>query len=328
MKRKWVLLLTALMVLSLLVNGFAYAKHPGTPGRQIDPVVTTDWLLANGGLNKLVVIDIRSSAEYLAGHIANSINAPFEVPFCAWLAMRGDVLLELPDDQSLFNTIGACGITRDSQVVLITSMANPPFPLANATRVAATLIYAGVKNVAVLDGGFPKWVAENKPVTTVIPAVVPVTYQGAANQEMWVTIDYVKKHLGKSLIIDARDVDVYFGITLESWANKAGHIPTARSLPTLWMWNADGTYKETAVLKEMAAGVIDDCNARLFDRLKDEWKFRSDKEEIIIYCGLGGYETSWWFVLTQMLGYDNVKLFDGAAQEWVNYYDMTKFTWE
>ncbi len=318
MKKRWIFLLTALMVLSLMANGFADAKHPGTPGRLIDPVVSTDWLLANGSLNNLVIIDIRSANEYLAGHIANSINMPFELPFCAWLGMKGDILLELPDDQTLFNSISSCGITRDSLVVVVTTLSTPPYPLSNATRVADTLIYAGVKNVAVLDGGFPKWVAENKPVTTEIPVISPVTYRGAVNKEMFVTIDYVKKHLGKSIIIDARDADVYFGITLEDWANKAGHIPTARSLPTPWMWNSDGTYKEIATLREMAAGVIEDRND----------KFGFDKKEIIIYCGLGGYESSWWFVLTQMLGYDNVKLYDGAAQEWVKYYDMSKFRWE
>jgi thiosulfate/3-mercaptopyruvate sulfurtransferase len=45
-------------------------------------------------------------------------------------------------------------------------------------------------------------------------------------------------------------------------------------------------------------------------------------QEIIVYCGVGGYASSWWFVLTQVLGYENVKIYDGSAQEWAKNYDM------
>jgi thiosulfate/3-mercaptopyruvate sulfurtransferase len=229
--------------------------------------------------------------------------------------MRDDLLLEVPDVADLFNVIGSAGIRRDSLVVIVTTTANPPdppYPLANATRVADTLIYAGVKNVAILDGGYPKWKAEDKPTDTEVPNVIPVTYRGRVNEEMFVSIEYVRRHIGRVLIIDARDADVYFGVTIEPFADKAGHIPGAKSLPTPWMWKSDGTYKDPEILGAMASGVMGGHKAK----------------EIIVYCGVGGYASSWWFVLTQVLGYENVKLYDGAAQEWVRYYDMVPYQWD
>jgi thiosulfate/3-mercaptopyruvate sulfurtransferase len=50
--------------------------------------------------------------------------------------------------------------------------------------------------------------------------------------------------------------------------------------------------------------------------------------EIIVYCGVGGYASSWWYLLTQVLGYENVKFYDGSAQEWVREYDMKPFEWQ
>ncbi|MCC6604447.1 MAG: sulfurtransferase [Anaerolineae bacterium] len=272
--------------------------------------VSADWLEANSSLNNLVILDIRSSAEYEAGHIPGSINEPFEVPFSAWITMRDDLLLELPDKADLFSAIGALGITKQSVVVVVTQgTAVPPFPLANATRVADTLIYAGVRHVTILDGGYAKWVEDGKAETQDVPTITPVSFRGSVNHRMFVTIDYVVRQINKprgAILVDARDADVYNGLVIEPWADKPGHIPTARSLPAPLLWNEDGTYKSHDELKALAEAVVG----------------TNRNKEIIVYCGVGGYSSSWWYVLTQELGYTNVKIYDGASQEWVRYYDM------
>jgi thiosulfate/3-mercaptopyruvate sulfurtransferase len=215
-------------------------------------------------------------------------------------------------------TIGNLGISKGSQVVVVTAPnpGEPPFyGFANATRVALTLIYAGVKNVAILDGGYPKWAVELRPISTVSTTATPVTYQAKVNKEMVASIDYVRRHIGRAVIIDARDAEVYFGEATEFFAPKEGHIPTARSLPTPWIWKLDSDnyiYKDAEILSAMASGVIG----------------RHKVKEIIVYCGVGGYASSWWFVLTQVLGYQNVKIYDGSAQEWVSYYDMVPYQWD
>jgi thiosulfate/3-mercaptopyruvate sulfurtransferase len=283
---------------SALFAGFALGGNASESSRVIDPIVSTDWLAANRGMEKLVILDVRNPQDYGAGHIPNAINVPFVVPVSDWIMMRDELLLELPEQGALFETIGSCGIEADSLVIIVSTTPNPPdppYPLADATRVAATLIYAGVKNVAILDGGYPKWAKEGKPATTEPPNVEAGTYSGKTNEAMFVSREYVQKQTGKAVIVDTRDADVYIGIAMEPFANKAGHIPSAKALPAPWLWNPDGTYRDMEVLGAAASGIIS----------KDKTK------EIIVYCGVGGYTSSWWFVLTQVLGYQNVKFYDG-----------------
>jgi thiosulfate/3-mercaptopyruvate sulfurtransferase len=243
------------------------------------------------------------------------ISAPFQVPVSAWIAYTDDLLLERPPQAELFATLGALGISSSSWVVVV-SAPNEGEPAsygyAAATRVADTLIYAGVTNVSVLNGGYPRWIADGSPVTTEAPLVTPTSYNGTVKSSMFVSTQYVKEHLGRSIVIDARDPDVYFGVTLEPFANKAGHIPSARSLPTPWIWSSDGLYRETSELSKMAYGVTGWSGAR----------------EIIVYCGVGGYASTAWFVLTQVLGYPNVKFYDGSAQLWAKTEVMVPYRWD
>ena len=314
-------MLASILILSLIAGCATLTGQEGTSDRKIEPIVSTKWLVASMHLKDLVIIDIRSPDAYAAGHIPGSINEPFVTAFdpCTgptsnWIIGSKDCLwLELPDANDLMRTIGKLGITGDSRVVIVTAPnpKEPPyFGLANATRVADTLIYAGVANVAILDGGYPKWAAEGRATNTEVPALSSVTYQAAVNEAMFVPINDVKKRMSDAIIIDARDAVVYAGSVTEPFADKPGHIPNAKSLPAPWIWNEnpDGTYtyKDTKTLGMMASGVAGDPGS----------------QEIIVYCGVGGYASSWWFVFTQALGYQNVKIYDGAAQEWVKHYDM------
>ncbi len=261
----------------------------------------------------LVIIDVRETHLYEAGHIPRAISVPFS-PVSAWATSSDELLMELPEEADLFRVVGGCGLTCDSKVVIVTTVdkaPSPPYSLSDATRVAATLVYAGVDNVAILDGGHPKWVREGRETTTAVPGISPVDYRGTVRPEMFVSTEYVRDHIGRTRIIDGRDPDQYFGATIDPFAGKAGHIPTARSLPAVWMWEADGTYKPVELLARMAAGVID----------------QSRDKEVIVYCGVGGYASSWWFVLTQLLGYTNVKIYDGAAEAWAKEDAMVLYSW-
>lgn len=283
------------------------AEGQSVGNAEVGRIVSCDWLESCGDHCDVVVVDIRAASDYAAGHIENSIGIPLEVPQSAWITMRDELLFELPAESDLFGVLGKFGIKKDSQVVVVTSVAVPPYPLANATRVAETLIYAGVKNVSVLDGGYSKWVEEGRAVTTVVPEVVPSTYDGAIAGGAFVGIDYVRSRIGRALIIDARDAQVYAGDVVEPWAGKSGHIPSAVSLPAVSIWNEDGTYRSRAELLKLVDGVRGEADR---DR------------EIILYCGVGGYASAWLYVLTEVLGHDNVKIFDGSAQEWVRHYEM------
>lgn len=275
----------------------------------LDPVVNTDWLERHNSQDSIVVVDIRDSADYKAGHIPHAVN----IPFTSLAIEKNGLDLELPEEEDLFRLIGAAGISGDSAIVVVNN-ADSSYALADTTRSAATLLYAGITNVAVLNGGYDKWMKENRSTTAEEDNYKQTVYRGNLNRQIFVTRDYVVKNMGKSMIVDNRTPDVYFGVFLEPSAKRAGHIPGARCLPAPWIFTDEGTYKDTAELKEMASGVLG-----------------GDKEkEIILYCGVGGYASAWWFVLVKMLGYKNVKIYDGAAQEWTGITElpMAHYIWE
>jgi len=281
--------------------------------RSIDPIVSTEWLEAQLPGGGLVIIDIRWEEEYEAGHIPGAISIPFGL-ISAWADSDDKLLLELPPEADLLKLIGDCGLTAESKVVIVGRVEEPPappYPLADAVRVAATLVYAGVRNVAVLAGGHPKWDREGRETTTEAPEVTPVAYSSAVDGDMFVSTEYVKDHIGRSVILDARDPDQYFGVAVDPFADMRGHIPTARNLPLIWVWEKDSTYRPVELLEQMATGVIG-----------------SDKDqEVITYCGVGGYASTWWFLLTQMLGYTNVKIYDGSMEAWVEDNPIVAYTW-
>jgi thiosulfate/3-mercaptopyruvate sulfurtransferase len=325
MKAKLFLTLVAPILIASWLSGCStLTRQEAASGRMMDPIVSIDWLQANSQLKNLVIIDIRSPAAYASGHIPGSINEPFATAFdpCPgpssnWIKGTKDCLwLELPVTEDLMSTIGKLGVTPDSRVVIVTAPnpKEPPFfGLANATRVADTLIYARVANVAILDGGYPKWVSEGRATTKQVPAVKSVTYEEQVNKAMFVSADYVQRQSTNAVIIDARDANIYSGLAIGPFTDKAGHIRNAKSLPAPWIWfkNPDGTYtyKDPKTLGKMASGVIgESADPR--------------SQEIIVYCGVGGYASSWWFVLTRVLGYNNVKIYDGSAQEWAKKNDM------
>lgn len=281
--------------------------------RTSDAIVPTDWLENNLFNEGVVVIDVRAAEAYTESHIPGAISVPFAI-VSAWADCTEELLLELPPEADLLKVIGDCGLTAGSRVVIIGRFEEapaPPYALADAARVATTLVSAGVRDVAVLNGGFPKWVQEGRPVTAEVPEVVPVAYGGAIDRDMWVSTEYVEQSIGRSVLIDARDPDQYFGASIDPFAEMRGHIPTARNLPMIWVWEPDGTYRPLDIVKSMAEGVLG-----------------ADKDqEIITYCGVGGYAATWWFLLTQSLGYQNVKIYDGSMEAWVKEHGLIRYSW-
>jgi thiosulfate/3-mercaptopyruvate sulfurtransferase len=283
--------------------------HGGARRIEMNPIVSTSWLNDNAENLTYVVIDIRNNEDYQTGHIPGAINAPFP----SWFAARDGLLLELPDETDLFKVIGAAGIKADSRVIIVNKTDNS-YALADAARVADTLIYAGIGNVAILDGGHDKWVREARPLSCIMAKTEAVEYVNDVDPTMFVSKGYVREKIGKSIILDARDANVYFGVTREPHAERAGHIPGAKSLPAPWVWTKEGTYIDAKILKEMASSLVG----------------KPESQEIIIYCGVGGYTSAWWFIFTRILGYQNVKFYDGSAQDWTRDAEMpiVKYRWE
>ena len=90
-------------------------------------------------------------------------------------------------------------------------------------------------------------------------------------------------------------------MTTESWASKPGHIESAVNLPAPWIFQQDGLLRSQGELESMANGVLG----------------KNKTKEIITYCGVGIYASVWSYILTELLGYRDVKVYDGSMQEWV-----------
>ncbi|RPJ07651.1 MAG: sulfurtransferase [Deltaproteobacteria bacterium] len=276
--------------------------------REIPPIVSGDWVEKNLNNPRVVMVDIRKVEEYKEGHVLNSIN----LFYGSWAIKKKGLDNELPEDDDLFDIIGSAGIKPDSHVVVI-GKTDSVTDLVNMTRVSWTMIYAGVENVGILDGGFNKWKNEKKPLSTDVAKPKAIEYKGKVNKAIFATKDYVLSKIGKSTIVDTRMPDFFFGASKLDFVERAGHIKGAVSLPSAWIFAKEGTFKSKEDLDAMAAGVVG----------KDMSK------EVLIYCDTGRLCSGWWFIFREVLGHRDVKAYDGSMQEWAKDPNtpVVKYSW-
>ena len=219
--------------------------------RDVEPIVNTTWLEQNLNNSKVVIVDIRKVEDYKAEHIPNAVN----VFYGSWAITKGGVRNELPANDDLFDVIGSAGIDSNSIVILVGKTDGIP-ERTDITRVAWTLKYAGIPNVAILDGGYNKWIADKKAISTDAAKPKAKPYQAKVNENLFVTKDYVIKNLGKAIIVDVREPDFYKGVKKLDFVSKAGRIAKAVNLPTSLAYRQDGTFKDKGELANIASGVV------------------------------------------------------------------------
>ncbi len=273
------------------VAASALARPLAARSPDIPAIASPDWLAKNLGDSRIVVIDIRSVEQYKKGHIPGAIN----VPMALWAVSRNGLSLELPLEDALSDLIKKTGMNAGSRPVIVNRF-DTDFNRADTTRVAWTLAIAGIENAAILDGGHSRWVKEIKTLSTEEVNARPSAYVLKMNRSLLASKRYVLEKIGKAILVDTRLPEEYFGIAL-----KPGHIKSAINLPTPWVFAADGTFRKEADLLAMASGVIG----------------TNKSKEIILYCGFGGYACTWWFLLSRIFGYQNVSVYDGSMEEWV-----------
>jgi len=166
----------------------------------------------------------------------------------------------------------------------------------------------GHEKCVIMNGGRRKWMEEGRPMTKEVPTYPPTTYK-ASGPDLRIRAfrDEVMSSIGKVALVDVRSPGEYSGELLhmadypQEGALRGGHIPTARSIP----WNRaiaeDGTFKPTAQLKELyeSQGITPD-------------------KPVIAYCRIGERSSLTWYVLKYLLGYPDVKNYDGSWTEWGN----------
>ncbi len=281
----------------------------GLFARDIAPIVSTDWLEKNLDNAKMRIIDIRKVEEFKEGHIPGAVN----VFYGSWVVKQGELQNQLPPEDDLTDVINGAGIAKDTLIVVV-GKADNPAELTSSTRVAFTLAYAGLSNIAILDGGYNKWTSEKRKVSQEAAKPKPSTYKPAWNRNIVADKAYVLKSMKKATLADVRLPDFFFGVSKMEFVPKAGHIPGAVCLPTAWAYTKDGTFKSKDDLEAMAAGVIG----------------KNKSAEVIVYCDTGKVCTTWWYLLTQLFGYTNVRDYDGSMEEWARDANapVAKYTWK
>jgi len=282
-------LLGVILILLLLLPAAALA-------RDVAPIVSTAWLEQNLASPGVVILDVRKVEEYKIGHIPKAVN----VFYGSWAIKKGDLLNELPPNDELIDMIGAAGIDQKSIIVVVGRTDTLPDQF-DMTRVAWTLKYMGLDNVAILNGGYNQWVKDKKPLSTEAVKPKPKAYKGKINRGLFVNKDYVMSRLGKAIILDTRGPAFYQGKEKLAFVPKVGRIKGAVNLPVGQIYTPGGLYKNEADLSALATAAVG-----------------SDKtKEIIAYCDTGKTCTSWAFVLTDLFGYKDVKIYDGSSMEWL-----------
>ncbi|HYA55068.1 MAG TPA: sulfurtransferase [Thermoplasmata archaeon] len=274
----------------------AYA-HP-------DVLVETSWLASHLNDPKLRVaeVDYDPAANYELGHIPGSVLFDWRKD------INDPVARDILSADALTALFARAGVSDDTTLVLYGDFNN-----WFAAFAFWVFTYYGVKNVKLMNGGRKKWIAEDLPLSKDVPT--PPTGHFKAhppNAALRSYLDDVRKVLpdvqaGKFFLVDVRGPKEFSGeITAPpeyptEHAQRGGHIPGAKNIPWAQAVKEDGTFKSREELEQLYGS-----------------KGVSATHPVITYCRIGERSSHTWFVLKYLLGYPDVRNYDGSWTEWGN----------
>jgi thiosulfate/3-mercaptopyruvate sulfurtransferase len=267
-------------------------------------LVTTDWLAEHLTESGIVVAEVDENPDlYEEGHIRGAVK----------LHWRDDLQDELVRDvvsrQEFERLLGERGISNESTVVLYGDKNN-----WFAAYAYWYLKVYGHEDVRLLDGGRQKWIEEGRELTTDPATPTAATYAAKERDESIRTRrDAVLAGLADAgvALVDVRSPQEFSGELVappgyeQEGASRTGHIPGAQSIPWATAVRDDGTFKSLDELREIY-----------------EAKGITPEKEVRAYCRIGERSAHTWFVLRELLGYENVKNYDGSWTEWGNLVDV------
>ena len=263
-----------------------------------DSLVSTEWVAEHGGdANvRLVEVDVDTSA-YEQGHIAGAVGWNWQSQ------LQQPVQRDLATKEEIEQLLGSSGIGNDTTVILYGDNNN-----WFAAWAFWQLKYYGHGDVRLMNGGRVKWEAEGRPMTTESPSVSAVSYTASeGDQSIRAYRDQVLSlvNAGSISLVDVRSPAEFSGELLappaapQEGSQRGGHIPGASNIPWGQAVAEDGTFKSA-----------DDLRALYGSQGID------GSRETIAYCRIGERSSHTWFVLTQLLGFENVRNYDGSWTEW------------
>lgn len=291
------LILSLMFVLTACVGvETAAVSTPPQEYAEAEALVDTEWVAANLDNADVHIVDLNNQETYDEGHIPGAIRLSLVDLTNPDDATRGQILTQ---DQ-LSTVMSRIGVENDDTVVFYDGNSN-----LLAARAYWALKYYQHDDVRVYNGGLSKWQADGQDLATESLEPTPAEYVAAeADPAIRTTSEYVLAHLDDPsvAVCDTRGPEEYAGTDVRS--ERGGHIPGATNLEWRHAVNEDGTFKSAAELSDLfvKAG------------------FTPDKE-IITYCQTGVRGAHTWFVLRELLGYPEVRNYDGSWEEWGNLAD-------
>ena len=264
-------------------------------------LVSTQWI--NDHLNdkkiRLVEVDYIPATSYVLGHIPGAVLFDWKRDIID--SRKRDVISK----EDLEKSLQRIGVNNDTTIIVYGDFKN-----WFATFAFWIFKYYGVKDVRLMNGSRKKWLEEDRPISVDIPSYLSGNFKASdPDKSIRAFMNYVKEEIGSQdkILVDVRTNDEYNGKTLApteyspEYGQIGGHIPGAVNVPWSKMVNEDGTLKSADELKNLYESVNVTSN-----------------KEIITYCGIGERASYTWFVLKYLLGYPNVKTYDGSWLEWGN----------
>jgi thiosulfate/3-mercaptopyruvate sulfurtransferase len=279
---------------------FAEYAHP-------ERLVTTDWLaeqiaagrVGSSSPDRIVVLESDEDVLlYDTGHIPGALKLDWHQD------LNDHVMRDYVDAEQFARVMSERGVDRDTTVVIYGDKNN--WWAAYALWV---LTLFGHEDVRLLDGGRSKWVAEGRELTKDVPQAPQAAYPVVERDDAPIRAfkDDVLAHLGGQLV-DVRSPGEYTGELLhmpdypQEGAMRGGHIPGAKSVPWARAANDDGTFKSRAEL----------------EAIYQQEQGLSPDAATVAYCRIGERSSHTWFVLTHLLGFADVRNYDGSWTEWGN----------
>ncbi|MGD9710864.1 MAG: sulfurtransferase [Thermomicrobiales bacterium] len=261
-------------------------------------LVSTDWAekhLATPGV-RFVEVDVDTSA-YDSGHLPGAVGWNWQTQ------LQQAVSRDIPEKSAFEVLLQQSGITNDTHVVLYGDNSN-----WFAAYAFWLLRVYGHASVSLMNGGRQRWIDEARQLTQLSSNVSPTTYRAtAANSSLRAFRDQVAASIGTSTVrlVDVRSPQEFSGELLapahlpQEGAQRAGHIPGAVNIPWASAVQEDGTFKSSDELRTIYHAVNGGSPAG-----------------VIAYCRIGERSAHTWFVLTELLGFDDVRNYDGSWTEW------------
>lgn len=277
-----------------MANSQEPARFASDPEHLATPtIVSTAWVADR--VDRIVLLDARSEAgEYAAAHLHGARH----LPIAQTRAPRGDVPDELRNPAELARLFGDAGIDANTEVVVYAGA-----KLFDATHLLLALATVGHTRMAILEGGLSAWLAEGRSLTDAVPKVEVTPYEVASElAAIDVPLEQVVQasRTGEPAILDVRPASEFAGI--EEKEVRGGHMPLAVNRSS------------TDDLVTDAAGVWLRPRSELLD-IYAKLGFTPDRP-IVVSCRTGHKASQTWFVLRHVLGFQNVKWYDGSWQEW------------